>query len=413
LSRAASVPRFGPGALVAAAFVGPGTVTACSLAGAEFGTSLLFAVLFSVLATLILQEMVVRLALASGEDLSTALVRRFPRGVLRWATALLVGGAIVLGCAAYQVGNLLGARAGLSTLFPEVGTGWLGLLTVVLAGAVLVGGYRFVERALVVAVAVMSLSFAATAVCVFPALGDLLSGLFVPRLPAGSEDKVLALVGTTVVPYNLFLHGAAVRRRFTAGLADLPAARRDAAVFIVLGGAVSAAILVTAAGTFAATGLGAPRGPDELAKALEPLLGPWARTLFGAGLLAAGVTSAVTAPLAAGVALEGLVQGGRNDDAGQERSVLEKGTAAVILATGAFFLLLETRPLPAILLAQALNGLLLPLVAIFLLLVMNDRGLPGGKRNGWGFNLAGGAVVLLTAFLGLRGILSAVHGAFG
>ncbi len=400
--------RLGPGAVIAAAFVGPGTVTTCTLAGAKAGTQLLWAVLFSVIATLVLQEMTLRLGLVGRMALAEAIRRRFATGSGRWISMSLVLGAIVLGCAAYEAGNLLGAELGLEAIFPGLGRARALLVLIPAFFLLAFGGYGPVEKILVLLVCVMSLAFAATAFAVSPPLAEIGSGIFVPTLPSGSEAQVLALIGTTVVPYNLFLHSVAVQRKFTGGAKDLGAARFDATVFIFLGGVVSAAILITAAGNLAGPGDVSIKNGADLAEALEGALGSWAKWLFGLGLFAAGLSSAVTAPLAAGFAVSGLFSGD-----GKKKDRLSRGASLLVFLTGAVFLLLDVTPVQAIILAQAFNGLALPMVAVFLLVVMNDASLLGARRNSLSVNLLGGAVTLITVFLGGRWFYLAMEKALG
>ncbi|MEC8771085.1 MAG: divalent metal cation transporter, partial [Pseudomonadota bacterium] len=101
---------------IAAAFIGPGTVTAAASAGASAGTALLWAILFSGVATFTLQEFAGRMAVTTGEDLASVLRTRYPIGFARIASVLLVGGAILLGCAAYEAGNILGAAGAMLAL---------------------------------------------------------------------------------------------------------------------------------------------------------------------------------------------------------------------------------------------------------------------------------------------------------
>ncbi len=390
--------RGGPGAMVAAAFLGPGTVTTATLAGVRTGVSLLWALGFSVLATLALQEMAARLGLVTGQGLGEAVRARFAAGAGRVLAAGLVLSAIVIGNAAYETGNLLGGALGAQALGGGSARAW-GLGLAAAAGALLwAGRYRAMERWLTVLVAVMGLVFFATAALLLPALPELLRGLVVPSLPNASLLLAVGLVGTTVVPYNLFLHASAVRQRWS-GAADLPAARRDSAVAIILGGLVSMAVVVTAAGA----GGGEVRNAADMARQLQPLLGGWARAFFGAGLLAAGLTSAITAPLAAAWAACGVL--GWKADLRSPRFRMVWG--AVLLA-GALCTAVGVRPVPAILFAQVANGILLPGVALFLLLVVNDGKRMGRWRNGPWLNLAGGLVVGVAALLGLRALLSAL-----
>lgn len=388
----------GPGALVAAAFIGPGTVTTATVAGARFGVSLLWALTFSVVATLVLQEMAARLGLVTGQGLGEAIRDRFRRPVGRIGAVMLVAGAVVVGNAAYQTGNLLGGSLGLGALAGGDPRGWALALGVAAFLLLWSGRYRVVERVLVALVVLMSVVFLATAAVLLPPFPELVRGMFVPTLPRGADALVaLGLVGTTVVPYNLFLHASAVRERW-AGPESLPDARTDALVSILLGGVVSMSIVVTSA----AAGAERVRDAADMAVQLEPLLGAWARTFFATGLLAAGLTSAVTAPLAAAYAAGGIL-GWKRD----LRSPRFRAVWILVLVTGMAFGAAGVRPVPAILFAQVANGLLLPAVAVFLLVVVNDRDRMGSWRNSRRLNVLGALVVLVAAALGIRAVLGA------
>jgi Mn2+/Fe2+ NRAMP family transporter len=237
--------------------------------------------------------------------------------------------------------------------------------------------------------------FLATALVLRPPLGEIITGLFVPRLPADGRALVVAigLIGTTVVPYNLFLHAAAVTERWS-GEADLPAARFDLGISIVLGGIVSMAIVITSASALQGSGASIASASDMAAQ-LEPVLGPWARHFLAAGLLAAGFTSTITAPLAAAWATAGALGWSRD-----LRSPRVRAVWITVLATGALFAATGVRPVPAILFAQVANGVLLPAIALFLLLAVNDAGRMGRWKNNLAMNIAGGVVTLVALGLG-------------
>ncbi len=388
---------FGPGLLVAAAFIGPGTVTTASVAGATYGYGLLWALLFSVLATIILQEMTARLGLVTGRGLSEAMRREFSGHWMASGAALLVVAAVGFGNAAYQAGNLTGAAMGLSALGGLDRRWWILGVGLLAAGLLASGRYRLIERSLIVLVLAMSSVFAATFLMLKPALPELLASAVHPALPPGSVLTVLALIGTTVVPYNLFLHASAVSEKWR-GAADmqgaLRSARTDTVLSIGLGGLVTLAILGTAAAAFFGSGVAV--SAVNMAQQLEPLLGSAARYFFASGLFAAGLSSAITAPLAGAYAVCGAFGWPTAMDAPRFRMVW-----AAILAIGMCFALVGSSPVAAILFAQAANGLLLPISAVFLLFVMNRSGELGSYRNGIFSNLAGGLVVLVTVALGL------------
>ena len=400
-SGAGSRSRGGPGWLVAAAFIGPGTVTTATLAGARFGTVLLWALLFSTVATMVLQEMSARLGLVTGEGLGEAVRRRFDAPLLRGAAVFLVVGAIAVGNAAYETGNLIGGSLGIEAAVGGDVRLWAVLVGALSAALLWSGSYKAVERAMMGMVGLMSLAFLATALRVFPGVGVVLEGLFVPRLPEGSLVVALGLVGTTVVPYNLFLHASAVRERWS-GADELGDARKDLALSIAVGGAVSMAIVLTSAGTIYAGPGGTVESAADMARQLDPL-GGWARVLFAAGLFAAGMTSSITAPLAAAYATAGALGWERD-----LRSTRFRAVWCTVLGIGVLLAVVGLRPVPAILFAQAMNGILLPAVAVFLLLAANDRRWMGRFTNGVAANVAAGVVVAVALLLGVRALLGVV-----
>jgi NRAMP (natural resistance-associated macrophage protein)-like metal ion transporter len=381
--------------MVAAAFIGPGTVTTATLAGARYGGQLLWALLFGTLATMALQEMAARLGLVTGRGLGEAVRRRFPRPGPRAVAVGLVVAAVAGGNAAYETGNLLGGALGLSGAVGGSPRLWAGLMGAVAGGLLLRGSYRTLERVMVLLVGLMSVAFLATAVAVVGRVDGLLHGLLVPALPdPGALLVAVGLIGTTVVPYNLFLHAAAVQERWS-GVADLPQARLDLALSIGVGGVVGMAILITAAGTL--HGGGAVESAADMARALEPLLGRWAGAFFALGLFAAGLTSSITAPLAAAWATAGALAWPRDLADGRVRAVWGS-----VLGAGIVLALTGVRPVSAILFAQAANGILLPAVAVFLLLAVNDRRWMGPRVNGVAANVAGVVVVGVAGLLGVR-----------
>lgn len=397
--------KIGPGVLVTAAFVGPGTVTTSTLAGANFGYALIWVLVFATLSTVVLQEMSARLGLVTGRGLGENLALLLSNSVLRWPLILLVGVALYLGNAAYEAGNLSGAALGIEAI---VGEGpWVFEIAIsmiaLLAGTVLLtGSYRLIERALMVLVAMMVLSFLATFVFVGPDLGAMAAGLFRPSIPEGSLLTVLALIGTTIVPYNLFLHASAVRRKWFDPM-DLSEVRADTSISIGIGGLIAILIVATAAASLFSAGLTVTNAPD-MAGQLEPLFGPFAKIMLGLGLFAAGLTSAITAPLATGYAVTEVL-GWQREQTGRAFRLV----ALSVLLVGVGLSLAGVRPIEVILAAQFANGLLLPIVAGFLLYAMNRSDLLKSYTNRWLANCAGGIVVLVTVGLGIRLIFNTLN----
>jgi Mn2+/Fe2+ NRAMP family transporter len=389
----------GPGVVVAAAFMGPGTVTTATLAGARHGVTLLWALVFATVVTIILQEMSARLGLATGDGLGRALRKVSGPRWLGSALAIAAVTAVVSGAIAYEAGNLTGAGLGLESITGLPLRGWIGIGTLTAGTLLWWGRYELVERVLAACVGTMGFVFVATALLVAPDAATILKGAIVPSIPPTSELTALALVGTTIVPYNLFLHAVVVRERWSSP-ADLPAARTDLIIAISIGGVVSAAVVVTAAAALEGSSVSSA---SDMAAQLTPLLGAWASRAFALGYAAAGISSAITAPLAAVYTVL--------DTFGQDRSVhqpLARAVAITCIGFGGLVALTSVRPIPLIVFAQIVNGLLLPIVAVVLLITMNDRSRLGPHVNTWLGNMAGVFVTILCAALGIRAVALAL-----
>jgi len=388
--------RIGPGAMVAAAFIGPGTVTTASVAGASSGIALLWAVAFSVFATLTLQELSLRTALATQKDLAT-LVRDLGRGAW-WGSllVLLVILAIGGGNAAYQSGNLSGAGIGLSAALP-IDFAQVVVVAAALAGLlILFDRYRWLERLLVLLVALMAVLFSGLALLLLPLLLAQSPERLIPTLSSDDLTTALALIGTTVVPYNLFLHATAVRRRWSGESVEtaLRGARQESMLAILIGGGITCAIMVVA------SALLSPEAEVGVLPALMTAIDrhfPGGGTLaVGFGLFAAGLSSAIAAPVAAGWAVCGAL--GWSTDPGSRGF---KAVALAVLLAGTLFAVVTSRPTALIVTAQVANALLLPVIALVLVVLANSRLMPQPFRNGRTGNLLALAVLAIVLLLAL------------
>ncbi len=426
--------NFGPALLVTAAFIGPGTVLTASKAGANFGFALIWAVVFSIIATIALQEMAARLGIVTGGGLAKAIQDTFANPFLRYIAIGLVLTAILIGNAAYQTGNLLGAATGLNELFPvQAGTeapeapakGWqvsqagIGaiLFGIIAIAVIWIGRIELLKWLMMALVTLMSIMFVWTAIASNPDWSAVAAGL-IPRIPGvaaeaasgeGGEQVansgfdfgsmslfVIGLIGTTVVPYNLFLHASSAAEKWPADSESekrlrIQASFWDTAISVLIGGVVTGSILITMAVAF--EGASPPTKANEVAAQLGNSQGDWARVVFAIGLCAAGLSSAITAPVAAAYATAGCF--------GWPCKLADirlKWVATVVVLVGVVLAVgLGSSPLRIIVLAQVANGLLLPLVAVFLLYVANQSRLMGNFKNSIVANVFG-TVVILVAF---------------
>ncbi len=385
--------KIGPGAFIAAAFIGPGTVTLCTLAGVKFGYGLLWVILLSIVATYTLQEMSARLGLITQKGLAAVIKEQIPSGWLRNVIVLLIFSAIVIGNIAYEAGNISGASLGLSALLGEGSLPFLPMLIGTISALLLyIGSYKLLEKVLIGLVLAMSLSFFITALLTQPNMGEVLSGLFTPQVSSQNLLMVIGLIGTTVVPYNLFLHASLVKEVWHHPN-ELKAVKQDTFISVGFGGVISIAIIICAASIQG----GNVENLLDLAKGLNPLFGTFSTLFLGIGMFAAGITSAITAPLAA--AFVGQHCFGWKANLKDFRFRLIWLTVIIV---GVICSSLQLRPIEIIKFAQITNGLLLPLLACLLLWIVNKTQVLGQFKNTPIQNLFGAIVIIITLILSVK-----------
>jgi Mn2+/Fe2+ NRAMP family transporter len=316
--------------------------------------------------------------------------------------------AIGLGNAAYQGGNISGSNLGLGIFweFPiwqlgpfsiQSGNLWIGIFTFLLLWS---GNYKRLEQLLVGLVLLMSIAFLGTSILIKPDLGSLFHG-FIPSFSTEKFPTIVALIGTTVVPYNLFLYASLVKKQWR-NVEDLPKMTKDISVSVILGGIVSMAILVVGAANPSEN----LETAQDIARGLTGIFGSFGAYLMGFGLLAAGLTSSLTAPLAGGLVICGIL--GWSQDI---RSKPMRASMGGILFLGIIFSSLGIRPVTLITLAQLANGILLPVISAWLIWAASQKTLLG-KYALTNKNLIFGIIIwLITLILGLKSV-GAVMGWF-
>lgn len=406
LSLRSLLSQLGPGALVAAAFIGPGTVVTASLAGANFGYALLWALLFSVIACVILQEMSARIGLVTQAGLGENIRRHLTTGWVRWLVLLLVFSAIAIGNGVYQGGNLSGASLGASDILGPVpmvdqwlNNAWALIIGVVALFILWSGNARLIESALIGLVLLMSVAFVGTFLLTNPDWAAVLEGTFHVSIPSGATLTVVALIGTTVVPYNIFLHASSVSKKWQSS-DQLPAVRRDLFLSIPFGGLISMAIVATAASAFFGQQV-AIESAGDLAGSLRPLFGDGATYLMATGLFAAGISSATTAPLASAYALCGIMGWSVN-----LRGIAFRSVWLSILVIGMVISSLGIKPVSVIWFAQVANGILLPVIVGLLWWLCQQSSL-GRYRNSLWQNALAAIIFVVSVLLSGRSLGSA------
>lgn len=353
--------------VISAAFIGPGTITTAVTAGSQFQIQLLWAVVFATLACIVLQEASARITIASGLSLGKALEKKFGHQKGFWIK-LFIGGSVLLGCAAYEAGNILGAVSGMNLLIEGDGKIYTVLVTLCAALLLWDGRQAWISTLMTILVGMMGLAFFVLALHGDFELSDLLIASIVPRIPSGSELITLGLVGTTIVPYNLFL-GSGISKGQT-----IPLMRIGLTVSVLIGGLITIWILL------AGTVVGEFSSFQALAEEFRAKIGSAGVLALGVGLFAAGFSSAITSPYAASIIASNVF--------GIEKRSSVRIVWGIVLMTGFLFGMSGVKPIPVILAVQALNGLILPLITVYLIIILNDSGIiPSPHRPSFFYNL--------------------------
>ena len=389
----------GPGVLIAAAFIGPGTVTLCTIAGASFGYSLIWAIILSIFSTLVLQEMSLRIGLITKMNLAQVIRINIKSKFLNRFLLVLIISSILIGNAAYEAGNITGASLGISAILNSQSINYIPIFIGLIAFIVLYqGDYKVLERSLVFLVLIMSISFFITAIITKPDINALINGVITPKIDSNNLTIILGLIGTTVVPYNLFLHSSLVSEKWSS-VNKLKVARFESFFSILIGGIVSLSIIITAASVNNKD----VDGVIDLAKGLEPLYGNSAIYFLGIGLFASGITSSITAPLAAAYVAKSCF--GWQDSL---KNIKFRAIWIIILIIGVLVSMVKINPIEIIKFAQFSNSLLLPIIAIILLWLINNKDIISNKYSYRYQNIFGFLIVIISLILGTKGLISLI-----
>ena len=394
----------GPGLIVANAGNDAGGIFTYSNIGAKYGYSLLWTVIPTTIALIVVQEMVARLGAVTGKGLMDLIRESF--GV-RWTAFAVLVILVANG------GTLLAEFAGVAGGFGLLGVPrWVAIpfSAAILAVVVLRGNRPIVER-IFLALGLAFLSYFVTAILVHPdwsRIGGSLANVTSPHPGTSTQAylvDVIALIGTSITPYmQLYLQSSVVEKE--TPLKDYAFVRLDVISGSIFAELVASFIIITTAVTLFPHGFGGKGvgSAAEAAQALIPLAGIHAGQLFAVGLIGASLLAAAVLPLStAFVVCEGF---------GAERSVDSRFSDAPVffglflglLAVTAVVMILPGVPIAGVAIGtQTLDGILLPVLLVFILLLVNNRRLMGRYVNGRAANAVGGvavaALILLTGLL--------------
>ena len=364
----------GPGLIAANAGNDAGGVATYASAGAEFGYRPLFFMVLVTVGYVCIQEMVARLAAHTGKGLAALIREQF---------SLRLSAFAVLAFAVANVGLVVTEFAGIGTAFELFGvTRYLSvpIAAVAIWMLVIVGSYRYAERIFLL----LTLVFISYPIAMFfghPDWKAVATNTFIPHI-IGSKAFLLvavALIGTTITPYiQLYTAGAVVDRGI--GPEEYKYERVDAVSGAIVSDIVSMCIIIATAAVIGGTG--ALSSAADAAKALEPIAGHWAETLFGIGLLGASALAAAVVPLSTSYAVAEAVGVERSVSKSFRQAPLFLGLFTAQLIIGAGVVLIPGNLFALIVNTQVLEGVVTPITLVFVLVLANRRQLLGAAANG-------------------------------
>jgi NRAMP (natural resistance-associated macrophage protein)-like metal ion transporter len=395
---AAMLAFLGPGIITGAAGDDAGGIATYASIGAQYGYSLLWVMGPITLALIVVQVQVARMGVVTGKGFAELIREQF--GVRWTAFAMLI---LLVANGTVTVAEFAGIAAA-TDIFNERLVGPAVIVSAFLVWLIVVRGSYALAEKVFIALSLVLLTYVGAAVLARPDWGEVAISLVTPSMQLGSGylTTFVALVGTTITPYMLFYLQSSLSDKGVR-LEDYPAERTDVILGSLLTTVVALFIIVSTAATLHQEGI-LINTADDAARALEPLAGPYARILFGVGLFGASMLAASVLPLSTAYAVCGAFGWERGVSRSWSEAPIFNGLYTALIALAAAFVLIPGLPLIQVIVAtQFLNGLLLPIVLIFVLLLVNDPDIMGEHTNSMLMNVLSyattGVLVLLTLAL--------------
>ena len=394
--------HIGPGLLVTVGFIDPGNWASNMAAGSQFGYGLLWVVTLSTIMLIVLQHNAAHLGIVTGTCLAEATNRHLPR----WASRFVLDSAY-LACVATAMAEVLGGAIALQMLFGLPLRAGCVIVAAASLAMLFTSSYKRLERWIIAFVSVVGLSFLVELALVDVDWPAAAVSWVAPSMPAGSVAIVTSVLGAVVMPHNLFLHSEVVQSSHYEEQGDDVVEERlryelfDTLFSMGVGWAINSAMVILAATTFFNQGLVV----DDLAQAaatLSPILGPAASTIFAVALLAAGLSSSVTAGMAAGT-----ISAGMFDEEYDIHDVHSSVGVAICFAVAVGACLLVQDAFGGLVWSQALLSLQLPITVGVLIYLTSSRAVMGRHANSRPLTCALVAIGVLVTVLDLALLLGA------
>jgi len=395
----------GPGLIAANAGNDAGGIATYASAGSQFGYRTLFVMLLVTIALVIVQEMSARLGAHTGEGLMSLIREQFPLRASAFAIVCLL---------IANLGLVVSEFAGIGAAFELFGVSRyisIPIGAVAIWAVVVFGNYRYAERVFLL-LGLAFITYPIAAILGKPDWGEVASNTFIPHLLGTKEFLflVVALIGTTITPYMQLYQAAAVADS-GSGPEEYRMVRIDTITGAVFANIISMAIIIATAAAIGGTG--PLESAKEAAQALEPVAGASAEILFGIGLLGASALAAAVVPLATSYAVAEAVGVERSVSKTFREAPLFMGLFTALIVVGASVALLPGNLISLLINMQVVNGLITPIILIFILILANRRSVLGNAANGPKFKAAALVCVVVIAVLAVVVLVQTVAGWLG
>ena len=403
---AAMLAFLGPGIITGAAGDDAGGIATYASIGAQYGYSLLWVMGPITLALIVVQLQVARMGVVTGKGFAELIREQF--GVRWTAFAMLI---LLVANGTVTVAEFAGIAAA-TDIFNERLVGPAVIVSAFIVWLIVVRGSYALAEKVFIALSLVLLTYVGAALLARPDWGEVAISLVTPSMQLGSGylTTFVALVGTTITPYMLFYLQSSLSDKGVR-LEDYPAERTDVILGSLLTTVVALFIIVSTAATLHQEGI-LINTADDAARALEPLAGPYARILFGVGLFGASMLAASVLPLSTAYAVCGAFGWERGVSRSWSEAPIFNGLYTALIALAAAFVLIPGLPLIQVIVAtQFLNGLLLPIVLIFVLLLVNNPDIMGEHTNSMLMNVLSYATTGVLVVLTLALLIFSVVGA--
>lgn len=366
----------GPGMVAALAGADAGGVATYSSAGALFGYGQLWTVPVMCLLLIVAQETAARMGCVTGKGFASLIREQF--GVRMSTLAML---ALLISNTTVTLSEFAGIASGFA-LFGIPAYVSVPIAAVAIWALTMSGSYHRIEKILLL-ISCAFVTYVVAGVMVGPDWGDALNATLIPRFSTDPQyfSVLVANIGTTIAPWMIFLAQSNVVEK-NARAEDLPYQRIDTVTGSVVASAISWFIILTTGAVLFPAGI-AVNGAEDAASALAPLVGPYAEALFGAGLVGASFLAACVLPGITSSAICEAFGWERGADRSWQEAPVYRGIITAIIFLSAVIVVVPNVNLFGIMmLAQVVNGVLLPVLLVFMVLIAEDRHVMGRFANG-------------------------------